>query len=135
MIRISALCFLIPCSAVVLSGCFSAREIRTYGELSAAYRHPLRIVTVDTTVYDLDRFSFNDSLLSGIGECLIGGRWLHFSGDLPMSRIAVIETRTLSPFQTIIGLGLAGLTAEAIIQSTPGRGLSTYRAMGGDGIW
>ena len=52
-----------------------------------------------------------------------------------MSRIVEIQTSRLNVLQSLLGLGLIGLGAEAIIQSTPGRGLSTYREMGGDGVW
>ena len=135
MIRRRASLFLLPCCVLTLSGCFSTHDIKTYGDLSGAIHEPLRILTVDTTVYDLSRFSFNDSLLIGDGECLVGGRWSHFSGTLPMSRIVYIQTRSLNMFQSVLGLGLLGLTAEVIDESTPGRGLSVYRTMGGDGLF
>jgi len=125
---------LVTAFALTLTGCFSTHDIRTYGDLSDAIHEPLRIMTVDTTVYDLNTFSFNDSLLMGDGECLVGGRWSHFSGNLPMSRIVYIQTRSLNMFQSVLGLGLLGLTAEVIEYSTPGRGLSVYRTMGGDGL-
>jgi hypothetical protein len=133
MIRIPASLFLVPCSALILSGCYSTHDIQTYGDLSGAYHQSLRVMSVDMTVYDLSKFSFNDSLLRGEGKRLVAGRWLHFSGDLPMSRIVYIQTQNVNVFQTLLGLGLMGLTADAIVQS-PGRGLSVYRRMGGDGL-
>jgi hypothetical protein len=132
--RILSRISLTTCSALVLSGCFSTKEIRTYGELSGALRHPIRIMAVDTTIYDLKRFSFSDSLLEGEGEHLIAGRWVPFSGRLPMSRIVYIQSRSLSIVGSIGVLGLMGLTAAGIENSTPGRGLSVFRQMGGIGL-
>jgi hypothetical protein len=131
--RILRRILLTTCSALILSGCFSTKEIRTYGELSGAHHHPIRIMAADTTIYDLRWFSFSDSLLEGEGEHLIAGRWVTFSGRLPMSRIVYIQSRSLNIVGSIGVLGLMGLTAAGIEQSTPGRGLSVFRQMGGIG--
>lgn len=125
---------LMTCSVLIFSGCFSTKEIRTYGDLSGALHHPIRIMAADTTIYDLRRFSFSDSLLEGDGEHLVAGHWIQFSGRLPISRIVYIQSGSLNIVGSIGVVGLMGLTAAGIEQSTPGRGLSVFREMGGIGL-
>jgi len=121
-------------AAFMLAGCFSTSDIRTYGDLSGARGHALRVMTVDTVLYDLDRFTFTDSLLSGEGERVAAGRRQTFAGEIPLSRIVYVQTREVNVLGSLLCVGVIGLAAEATIQTPLDRGMSVYRKMGGDGI-
>ena len=121
-------------SVIALSGCYSTREITTYGELSEAHNLPLSVLTADTTAYELSRFAFSDSLLRGEGEQLVAGRRLPFHGDIPLSHIARIQSQTVNVFGSILILGVIAAAATTAANTMPGAGLSVYRRMGGDGL-
>ena len=120
---------------ILFSGCYSTSDIRTYRDLTEALPRTLRIMSVDTTVYDLRIWSFTDSLVEGEGEQLVAGRWLPFSGRLPMSRIVYIQSRSFNTLTTLVGAGLVGLTAAWFSQARAEEGLSIWRPypVGGGG--
>ena len=120
-------------SLLFLSGCYSTTNVRTYRDMSEALPHSLRIMAVDTTVYELKRFSFTDSLVEGEGEHLVAGHWLPFSGQLPMSRIVYIQSRSFNTFTSLVGLGLIGLTAAWFNEAGTEEGLRVWRPYGGGG--
>jgi len=121
-------------AGLLLAGCISTGDIRTYGDLANARGESIRLMTVDTTVYDLHSFTFNDSLLSGEGELNFGGRWQHYSGEIPLSKIVYLQTRNVNVVGSVICVGLLGFVVETTLQTPLDRGMSVYRRMGGDGI-
>lgn len=110
-----------------LSGCFSTSDIKTYRDLSEAIPGSLRIMTVDTTIYDLRTVSFTDSLVEGEGEHFVDGHWLPFSGGVPMARIVYIQSRSVNTWMTLAGVGLVGLTADWFNQARAEEGLDVWR--------
>ena len=96
-------------AAFVLAGCFSTSDIRTYGDLAGARSHAVRVMTADTALYDLDRFTFTDSVLTGEGERLAAGRRQPFTGDIPLSRIVYVQTRELNILGSLICAGVIGV--------------------------
>jgi hypothetical protein len=120
-------------SVLLLSGCWSTTNIRTYRDMSEAPPHWLRVMTVDTTLYELTRFSFTDSLIEGEGEHLVAGCWLPFSGELPMSRIVYIQSRSFNALTSLVGLGVIGLTAAWFNEANAEEGLRVWRPYGGGG--
>jgi hypothetical protein len=120
-------------SVLLLSGCFSTTDVRTYRDISEALPHTIRIMALDTTIYELRRFSFTDSLVEGEGEHLVAGHWLPFSGELPMSRIVYIQSRSFNTFTSLVGLGLIGLTAAWFDEANAEEGLKVWRPYGGGG--
>jgi len=119
----------------LLSGCYSTREIETYGQLSEARDMPLLVMTSDTTVYDLTRFSFNDSLLRGVGRHEVAGHSVPFSGNIPMSRIVHINTLSVNVAGSVIVVAFTALAAAAAVHTISSGGVSVYRQMGGDGLF
>ncbi|HTY59088.1 MAG TPA: hypothetical protein VMF59_09730 [Bacteroidota bacterium] len=121
-------------AGLLLAGCISTGDIRTYGDLASARGESIRLVTVDTTVYDLESFTFNDSLLRGEGERCVGGRWQRYSGEIPLSTIVYLHTRNVNVAGSVICAGLLGIVVEATLQRPLDSGMSVYRRMGGDGM-
>jgi hypothetical protein len=120
-------------SVLLLPGCWSTTNIRTYRDMSEAPPHSLRVMTVDTTLYEFTRFSFTDSLIEGEGEHLVAGRWLLFSGQVPMSRIVYIQSRSFDVLTSLVGLGVIGLTAAWFNEANAEEGLRVWRPYGGGG--
>jgi hypothetical protein len=118
---------------LLIPGCFETKEITTYGDLVDAAPSPVRIMTVDTTIYDLDRFTCIDSLIEGAGNHLVAGARVPFSGRIPMSDIVYIQSTRLNILGTVAGIGVLGIVAAGIEGSAHGREISIYRTMGGGG--
>lgn len=77
---------------LTISGCSPTFEVRTRGELMQLERGgEIRVLTTDSALYDLRRFSFSDSALTGTGTVGYRGARTTFDGSIPFQRIAFIE--------------------------------------------
>jgi len=120
----------------ILCGCYSTHEIETYGQLSTARDFPfLTVMTLDTALYDLSRFSFDDSLLKGEGVRVVAGHSTPFSGNIPMSRIVRIRGQSINVAGSMLVIAVAALAAATAVHYVSGGGFSVYRKMGGDGLF
>jgi len=135
MVRVPASALFAWGLVFVLCGCYSTQEIETYGQLSEARDLSLMVMTVDTTVYELSRFAFSDSLLIGVGAHVVAGHSVPFSGSIPMSHIVHIRTQSVNVAGTVFVVAITALAAATAVNSISGGGFSVYRRMGGDGIF
>lgn len=79
---------------ILLSGCYSSSKTTKFDELAKSQERDnlIRALTVDTTIYTFNRFSYTDSTLTGIGtRKKRGHKKTKYSGTLKFSDIALIE--------------------------------------------
>jgi hypothetical protein len=118
---------LMACSVYVLCalacGCATTEKVATVDGLSKAVgQGPLRVLTVDSVLYTLESFSFDDSLLSGVGNAERGGIETRFEGSLPFPRIVFIERMSTSNWKGAAMIYVSGLTLALVVAaavSTP----------------
>ncbi len=91
----STICIFSPfilIAALIGSGCFATYQLENKTELQQRDgKGPIRALTVDSLLYTLETFSFNDSLLSGRGTLKQHGLTAPFDGSIPFSHIVFIE--------------------------------------------
>lgn len=104
--RIAVLCA--PIAVSVIIGCLSSYDTTDARDLSRLNgKGPLRALTVDTTLYTLDTFTFDDSTISGSGFSKHGAITAPFSGTLSMGRILFIERLEVSTWKTVLFVPMA----------------------------
>jgi hypothetical protein len=97
---------------LALGGCSATYQTNQESEL----KHlngigPIRALTVDSTLYTFDEFSYTDSLLSGTGSLTRAGQSSPFKGSVPFRRIIFIERTETSywkpvwAFPMLVGFG------------------------------
>jgi len=79
--------------AVLLSGCYSSSQTTRFDELEKAKEkeYPIRALTVDSTLYTFDSFSFTYSTISGEGRKKWDNSIEEFKGTLNFSDIVFVE--------------------------------------------
>jgi hypothetical protein len=109
---------------LLLSGCQSTTEISTYRELVAEKEDgDIEIVTTDTSVYFVDRFSFSDSTINIMGTKKKGEFETSFRGSLNFSDISYIQSTNTNIFGGLLYIGATGFIAGyglPIMTGSPG---------------
>ena len=75
----------------------------------------LKIVTVDTTIYDVKNFTFTDSSINIEGKRNKNDQETDFNGELEFGEIAYMQSQEAKVFQTLV---FATLTSAIIISGT-----------------
>lgn len=85
---------------LIVSGCYSTKQTTKKSELERlAGVGPIRILTIDNTLYFFDRFSYTDSTLTGEGTLSRNRTTKPFEGTLPFSEIVFIERLEFNPWR------------------------------------
>ena len=101
----SMICILSPfilIAALIGSGCYATYQMENKHDLrQRGGKGPIRTLTVDSLLYTLETFSFNDSLLSGRGTMKQYGLTAPFDGSIPFSHIVFIEGLETSNWKAV----------------------------------
>ena len=97
---------------VLAGGCGTSLPVSTFKELAGLNgQGPLRILTSDTVLYSIARFTFDRDGITGEGSAEKGDSLSVFSGTIPFSRILFIERQSSSfwkgSFMVPLTIGLA----------------------------
>ena len=121
-------------AAIVLlvAGCGSIRNIRTYEQLRDAAPGPLRALARDRTIYELATYTVLDSALQGEGTHIVQGARSPFAGRLPYRDLVYIESRQGGFWRTADVVLAVMLTGSFLANARQYRGLEIYSIGGGE---
>jgi len=115
-------------TVILLITCQSAKEITYYKDLSKASREgAIQVVTIDTSVYYINKFTFNDTSITGTGTREKNQIKTDFNGQLLFKDISYIQSSDTDLLKSFAFLGvttfivLSGvsvITAESGLEAT-----------------
>jgi len=104
-------------TVLFLITCQHANEIALYKDLSKASREgAIQVVTIDTSVYYLNKFTFDDSSLTGTGTREKAQIKSDFDGRLLFKDISYIQSRDHNLLKS---LAFLGVTTFIVIKGSP----------------
>lgn len=108
----------------MMSGCYSVREISTYKDLADARKGgEIQVVTRDTTVYYVDKFTYSDSSIKIRGIKKKSDNQTEFKGDIYFKDIAYIQYMNSNFMQGVLLVGATGVIigyGAPILTASPG---------------
>jgi len=106
----SIIIFFVIVFALILVSCQSANQILTRSDLNKAKMHGnIQIVSIDSTVYYVNNFSFNDSSINVNGTQKKSGLLNEYIGDLYFKDIAYIQSNGSDIWGNTAFVALTGL--------------------------
>lgn len=106
-------------SVLFLCNCQSSKQIRAFGGLSSLKNDYLQIVMIDTTIYNVNNFTYNDTTITIVGKKNKNGLKTNFKGKLEFSKIAYIQTQEGNFFQS---LGFVAATSAIVLSGASNLG-------------
>lgn len=102
---------------LIMLSCTSVKEITTYSHLiEASVKGNIQLITKDTTIYYLNKFSYSDSSIIGEGIKEKNNLSEKFSGELAFKDISYIQTYKYDWFKTLL---FTGATSAILIAGFP----------------
>jgi hypothetical protein len=117
MVRKSALALLTPAIWFCLfPGCETTEPIRRLAQLRYDKETgSITVITRDSAIYDLTRYSIKDSTLRASGYRKKDGAEESFSGNLPLSTITYIQASHADGMKTILATAAVGFVGSTVI--------------------
>jgi hypothetical protein len=105
-------------------GCTESKEVTRRSELNnPSETGTIWVLTKDSTLYVLSKYTLRDSLLIGVGSAERQGMRRSFSGELSLSRIQYIQSCNTNVFRTLVAAGavaFVGATAVSYLNGSTG---------------
>lgn len=120
---------------LLCEGCFSVTtDITTIAQLhyyQSVTRNDIRLLTVDSSVYELWDFVLRDSVLDGSGIRITETNRSPFSGQLPLSSIVYIQGRKTSFGRSLLNTAMIGFVGVCVMAASEHHGLNVFRPTAG----
>lgn len=118
--------------AVLLSGCYSSSQTTRFDDLEKAKEkeYPIRTLTVDSTLYTFDSFSFTDTTISGEGRKKRDNSIEEFKGTLNFSEIVFVERLKSNNWKAFWIIPMSAAVIGGVVQLTEPSELNIHRPVG-----
>jgi hypothetical protein len=94
-------------------GCMESKEVTRRSELNDPQETgTIWVLTKDSTLYVLSKYTLRDSFLIGVGYAERQGTQRDFSGELSLSSIQYIQSRSYSFGKTLVTIGVIGFVGS-----------------------
>lgn len=109
---------------LIINSCYSVKEISTYKDLAEARKDgEIQIVTRDTSVYYVDKFTYSDSSINIRGVKKKSDNQTEFKGNIYFKDIAYIQYLNSNFMRGVLLLGATGVIigyGAPILAASPG---------------
>jgi hypothetical protein len=120
---------------LLCAGCFNVTtDITTFDQFRQYKRegpNTLRVMTTDSSVYELETYTLHDSTLEGNGTHFTTSGKSPFTGQLPLSRLVYVQGRETSFGRTLLALAVIGYVGASAGTAGEHQGLRVYRPSSG----